>query len=138
MSAPRVLVIDDEADFAAFVGEASRRLGHEVRICLGSVEAKRDVVAFRPDLIVLDIVMPGEDGVEFLQWFSQQGIRARLILITGFSAKYAELATELSVAAGLDVAATLTKPVRAQALQETLALHARSVVGINSNSASDE
>ncbi|MEQ9641516.1 MAG: response regulator [Alphaproteobacteria bacterium] len=123
MSGKKILVIDDEVDFAGFVGEAGRRLGYDVEVCHASAEAKRRLADIAPDLIVLDIVMPGEDGVEFLQWLRGQPLRPILILMTGYNPKYAEMAGALGRVAGLEVAALLTKPVRIKALQEVLNKH---------------
>ena len=35
--------------------------------------------------MVLDIVMPGEDGIEFLNWFSSQSFDTKVILVTGYN-----------------------------------------------------
>ncbi len=123
MSGKRILVVDDEVDFAGFIGEASRRLGYDVEVCHSSQEAKQRVPKSPPDLILLDIVMPGEDGVEFLQWLRAEELRPILVLMTGYNPKYAEMAGELGRVAGLEVAALLTKPVRIKALQDVLQEH---------------
>jgi CheY-like chemotaxis protein len=120
MSGRRVLAVDDEVDFAAFVADACRQLGCDVRACHSGAEARLVVPDFRPDLLVLDMVMPGEDGIEFLRWFAGQGYRARLVLVTGFNPRYAEMAGELGRLAGLDVAEVLSKPVRVKTLQDML------------------
>ena len=60
----RVLVIDDNADAALSLGMLLRASGHEVRMAydgLGAVEAALD---FRPDMMVIDIGLPGFSGLE--------------------------------------------------------------------------
>ena len=67
MSAPRVLVVDDEAPMVELVGEYLRSEGMDVAVaCDGpsAVEAARDR---RPDVIVLDVMLPGLDGFEILR-----------------------------------------------------------------------
>ena len=127
MDMQRVLVVDDEEDFAAFVAQSCRQLGCVVRTCHSSPEAKQAVGDFNPDFMVLDMVMPGEDGIEFLRWFGSTAFRAKVLLVTGFNPKYAEMAGQLGRIAGVEVVGVLTKPVRLKMLQDTLRKHAGSV-----------
>jgi DNA-binding response OmpR family regulator len=60
------MIVDDEADFAGFVLSASKAFGYEARVCNDCASARQTLNDFKPDLMVLDIVMRGEDGIEFL------------------------------------------------------------------------
>lgn len=64
MSADRVLVVEDEAIVAEVVGRYLSRDGHEVRLVHDGIEALREFERFQPDLIVLDLMLPGIDGME--------------------------------------------------------------------------
>jgi CheY-like chemotaxis protein len=97
----RVVVVDDHRDVALAVDYALRALGHEVIIARDAKEALEAVIAHRPDLVLIDIVMPVVDG-----WELARSIRAlelprqpRLVAISGFTSGEDR---ERSMAAGFD------------------------------------
>lgn len=59
----RVLVVDDDVDVAKSI-EASLRKQYQVFVVYSGIEAIKEARRHRPDLIVLDVVMPGMDGLE--------------------------------------------------------------------------
>ena len=60
----RVLVVDDEAELASVVAGYFTREGYEVRVAHDGPAAVRDAAAFAPDVVLLDLVLPGFDGIE--------------------------------------------------------------------------
>lgn len=63
----RILHIDDEPSISAVVAYALRKLGHyEVRSANSGYQAVELAKEFRPDLILLDVMMPGMDGIQTL------------------------------------------------------------------------
>ena len=62
----KILVVDDEPDMVHLVRLALEMEGHEVIVAYNGVEALERVAAARPDLIVLDVMMPHMDGFEVL------------------------------------------------------------------------
>ncbi len=58
----RILVVDDEPDFASIVKANLEKEGFEVDIAYNGVEGLEKVAANPPDLIVLDVMMPEKDG----------------------------------------------------------------------------
>lgn len=63
----KILVVDDEPALAELIADFCRGAGFEVRVLTESVQALAAALEFRPDLITLDIEMPGLNGVEVLQ-----------------------------------------------------------------------
>jgi DNA-binding response OmpR family regulator len=63
---PRVLVADDDADIRELVRQLLQRRGYDVVEATDGPEALRQFFAVRPDLVVLDVSMPGLDGWEAL------------------------------------------------------------------------
>ncbi|SDG75411.1 response regulator transcription factor [Streptomyces griseoaurantiacus] len=63
----RVLVVDDEPDLAEVVTGALRYEGWEVRSAASASAALREARAFRPDAVVLDIILPDRDGLSVLR-----------------------------------------------------------------------
>jgi DNA-binding response OmpR family regulator len=116
----RLLVVDDEVEFAEFVRELAGRHGFQVETAQNGSVAKQRFRAFLPDTIVLDIVMPQTDGIEFIGWLGRMGTNVRLVVVTGFDPHYGDLAEKLAEARGLSSVAVLTKPVRVATLLEAL------------------
>jgi two-component system, OmpR family, response regulator ResD len=67
MPAARVLVVEDEATMADVVARYLRRDGHEVRVVGDGLEAVAAYQEFHPDLLVLDLMLPGIDGFEVVR-----------------------------------------------------------------------
>jgi CheY-like chemotaxis protein len=108
----RLLVVDDEVEFAEVVRDLADRNGFTVSVAHNGVDARLHYTEFHPDVIVLDIVMPQADGIAFIEWLGSQGSTARLIVVTGYNPSYAKLAERLAEARGLSSVSVLTKPVR--------------------------
>jgi two-component system OmpR family response regulator len=66
-SAPRILVVDDEQSITDLLGMALRYEGMEVKVAHLGREAIDQVAAFRPHLVVLDVMLPDLDGFEVLR-----------------------------------------------------------------------
>lgn len=58
----RVLIVDDDADFMQSLGVLLRDDGHEVRCANDGLHALEEAAAWPPDLVLLDIYMPGPTG----------------------------------------------------------------------------
>ena len=64
MSEQRILVVEDEPMVAEVVERYLRRDGHDVRVVHDGNVALEEYDRFQPDLVVLDVMLPGIDGVE--------------------------------------------------------------------------
>ena len=64
MSAPRVLIVDDNMMNIAIAQDVLHAENFEVETAADGFEALRKVASFQPDLILMDIQMPGKDGLE--------------------------------------------------------------------------
>ncbi len=62
--ARRVLVVDDSRQVADLTALLLRSMGHEVHVCLDGTTAMSEAVRFQPEFILVDLVMPGMDGLE--------------------------------------------------------------------------
>ena len=75
----------------------------------------------RPDVTVIDMVMPDIDGNELILWLVQQQCEADIIIITGYSPDYAINARLLAEFKGLRPVKSLSKPVSVPQLRKVLA-----------------
>ncbi len=121
MPEKRLLIVDDEPKFAAFVGKVARPMGFEVEITCHGRDFIEAYGRRKPDVVVIDMVMPEIDGNELVLWLVQQKCDAAIIIITGFSPQYAVNARLLAEYKGLKSVRTLSKPVTVSRLRETLA-----------------
>lgn len=60
----KILVVDDEADITEFLAYNLTRHGYEVKTASNATEAFTIAKAFRPQLMVLDVMMPGKSGID--------------------------------------------------------------------------
>ncbi|HUP17187.1 MAG TPA: response regulator transcription factor [Acidimicrobiia bacterium] len=69
----RLLVVDDEPTVRDVVSRYLQRDGYEVRVAVDGPDARQSLADFRPDLVVLDIMLPGDSGLEILREIRQRG-----------------------------------------------------------------
>lgn len=63
MDAPKILIVDDEPDIVAFLSYNLKSKGYEIATAADGIEALRTARSFRPDLILMDVMMPLKDGI---------------------------------------------------------------------------
>ena len=82
----RVLVVDDNVDAADTLAEALRHAGHEVRVEYDGSSALAAAKQLQPDVILLDLGLPGMDGFEVARRLrTDAGLsKVRLVAITGY------------------------------------------------------
>jgi CheY-like chemotaxis protein len=61
----RILAVDDDASICEFYETALKLLGYDVVIAASAAAAREAIAAQRPDLILMDIMMPEQDGISF-------------------------------------------------------------------------
>ena len=120
MKQPRLLLIDDEPALAAFVADVARDCGFAPELTSTNEQFRSALLAERPDMIALDLGMPGMDGVELLRFLAENDCRAPVLIISGFDRRVLESAFRLGEALGLDMVGPLEKPVRAEQLEQLL------------------
>jgi two-component system, OmpR family, response regulator ResD len=78
-----VLVVDDEPTIVEVVSRYLQRAGYEARCAGDGYEAMALAAARRPDLVVLDVMLPGADGMEVMRHLREgEGDRVAVILLT--------------------------------------------------------
>src|ERR1700694_6066002 len=82
--ARRILVVDDDPMVATTVQRVLRPEGYEVDVALGGAQALEQARAHRPDLVVLDLMMPGIDGLEVCRQL-RAGTNLPILMLTARS-----------------------------------------------------
>ena len=83
MSTPQIMVVDDEADIRSLLQEILSDEGYEVRVAADAEEARQLYAEQAPDLILLDIWMPGTDGISLLKEWVGRGLKSAVVMMSG-------------------------------------------------------
>ncbi len=111
------LVVDDVRVAAATIAQALELLGYETEIAYGSRPALESLACRIPDVILLDINMPGVDGVEVCRHLRREPSTAKVPIIA-ISSEVQEDTIALVRQAGANV--FLPKPIEIEALEQIL------------------
>ena len=78
----RVLVVDDEPNITDLVATTLRYEGFDVEVAGTGTDALRIAATFRPDLLVLDVMLPDRDGFELLKRLRADGTHVPVVFLT--------------------------------------------------------
>jgi len=112
----KIFFVDDETEMLEEVKEFLEFEGYEVGVCDEGPRAYESVMAYGPDLVVLDIRIPGVDGLELLHELKQERPELKILMLTG----YTDTASE-SRARELGAMGCLKKPIGLAELQSAVA-----------------
>jgi DNA-binding response OmpR family regulator len=117
----KVLIVEDEP-------AVGRTIAHGVEACGCDAELAISAAAFRaaferdsPDMVLLDLSLPGGDGIELLRYLAAQEARPVILIVSGFDGRVVEAAVRLGVELGLRMGGALTKPLTIGQLRNALA-----------------
>jgi two-component system nitrogen regulation response regulator NtrX len=110
-----LLIIDDDPNTLASLARAFRLAGHEATVCDSAVRALELVRSQRFDLIFSDVVMPGKDGLSFLEEFKALGVSTPVVMMSGQA--HIEMAVRATRLGALDF---LEKPLSTDKLLLTV------------------
>jgi len=82
--AKKILVVDDEENIRELFREELEEEGYEVHLASGGEEAIRMVDEVNPDLVTLDIRMPGMDGIETLRAIKEKRRELPMVMCTAY------------------------------------------------------
>lgn len=79
----RVLLVDDEAEFVSALAERLDMRGFDAQTATSGEEALERINASPPDVVLLDVLMPGMNGLEVLKRIKASHPQIQVILLTG-------------------------------------------------------
>ena len=84
MNPQNILIVDDEPDIRNLVQDILVDEGYQVRVAENTADARQHASKLQPDLVLLDIWMPGEDGISLLKdWQNNGGISCPVVMMSG-------------------------------------------------------
>ena len=120
MPQPRLLLIDDEPALADFLASAAKESGFDPVIAKHDQQFREAFLEQTPDMVALDLGMPGMDGIELIRFLASSGYSAPVLIVSGFDRRVLESAFRLGEALGLTMVGPVEKPIRFDALEEML------------------
>jgi len=115
--AQRVLIVDDEPNIVTALEFLLEKRGYQVKVAANGEDALAEVAAFRPDLVLLDVMMPKVSGYEVCQRMRADP-RWQGIKIVMLSAKGREVEVSKGMSLGADL--YVTKPFSSAELVATI------------------
>jgi two-component system response regulator YcbB len=111
---PSVLIVDDDADLRLLTRRMLGKMGCEVAEASNGSEGEAKALEIMPELILLDIMMPGQDGYETCANLRSRGYAGSIVLVSAL-----QQASVLTHIENCGANAYIQKPIN----RETLRLH---------------
>ncbi len=129
--ATQILVVDDEQDILELIRHTLNKEGYEVHVAANGQQAVEKAKKIKPDLILMDVMMPVMDGMEACRQLKEDNETSdiAIIFLTARSEEFAELA---GFEAGADD--YISKPIRSRVLLSRI----RAILRRNSGSIAEE
>jgi DNA-binding response OmpR family regulator len=119
-STNRLLIIDDEPDITRLIEVTARRLGFAVLAIHDTDLFEKALGQIKPTVIILDIAMPGRDGLELIGYLSAGDYSGKVVLMSGSDPRYIQMSSVIAKTRGLFIAGTLAKPFRKRSVIDLL------------------
>ena len=116
----RLLVVDDEPSIGRLVRKIAEGIGFEVLLTEDPIVFAKTAREWRPSVIILDLKIPGTDGIELLRGLAADNCAAHIVLTSVIDDKVLEAAQQLGRDRGLNMGALLHKPIRIDILERLL------------------
>jgi two-component system alkaline phosphatase synthesis response regulator PhoP len=125
----KILLVDDDADFVESTRTVLESKPYEVIVAVNGDEGLRKAREESPDLILLDIIMPVEDGFTAAEQLKKDPKLASIpvLMLTSYSTKGGETSIPRSRGYELEAEDYIDKPVSPQDLLATVAKHLKKV-----------
>jgi EAL domain-containing protein (putative c-di-GMP-specific phosphodiesterase class I) len=116
----RLMVMDDDPDVGTFFGQVGEDLGFETRVLTDPAQFAQAVLDFSPTVLLLDLQMPGRDGIELLRELSTLDRHPKVLIASGLDSRVLTTASELGISMGVEVAGAFCKPIALDELEVLL------------------
>ena len=115
MNKNSILIVDDDDLVCLSLKKALSKLGYDVETCMDADEANNSIVKFEPDIVLLDIYLTKQNGIDLLKTFQKKFPELPVIMITGYAD--VNIAVKAIKAGAYDF---LLKPIDLEQLQRVI------------------
>ena len=126
MSGGSVVIVDDDPRITRLVRRVAEKVGFSATEFNDSIQFTEAYPTLSASLIILDLNMPGKDGIELLEFLAEQRCTSRVMFISGVDRRVLGTTEQLAEGRGLKIAGMLQKPVDVAQLRQLLTDHAKS------------
>lgn len=119
-AAPSLLVVDDEQDVAEIIAEVASSMGFSVRVVHDGALLQDAHEEFQPDAIMLDLKLPGFDGVQLLRLLGAWRSRASVFIVSGMDSRTIAAASAVGRQNAVKIAGRLSKPLEITDIEDAL------------------
>lgn len=116
----RLLIVDDEPAICTIIARIAEPLGFHVKSLNNSGQFLQTLKDFQPSLLILDLKMPGVDGVQLLHQVKEGQSEAQVMVISGMDQRVLNTAEKLGRSQGLQMLGVLQKPLQRNELEQRL------------------
>ncbi|HRE91697.1 MAG TPA: EAL domain-containing response regulator [Myxococcota bacterium] len=116
----RLLILDDEAAMGQTIANIARTAGFEARAVIDAASFFKELDAWTPTHIALDLIMPDVDGIEVLRQLGDAGCGASVLITSGVGTRVLEAAKQSALEHGLEIAGVVSKPFSPSKLRALL------------------
>jgi CheY-like chemotaxis protein len=117
---PNILIVDDDPTICSALSRLLGRLGCCVDAVTSGMEAEQKIAKSKPDIVLLDIMMPVQDGYDTCLHLRQQGFAGKVVMISAIPAH-----KELQRAKGYGADSYLEKPISRNTLESCITTFAQ-------------
>lgn len=95
----KLLIVDDQKGIRRLLTEVFSEYGYEIESCGNGTKALELIPVFKPDLVIMDVKMPGMNGIDVLKKVREKDKDIRVIMMTAYGDQhYIDQADNLGVA----------------------------------------
>ena len=116
----RLLAIDDHPHSAELIARVGKQCGYETQCMVETQALAQMLIAWAPHVVALDLKMPRADGFDVLAMLKVMNFAGQVIVVSGEHSGFRRAACKQAAAAGLHVAADISKPLDIRTLRTLL------------------
>jgi CheY-like chemotaxis protein len=117
---PKLLILDDARSICSLIQSVAEEMGNDVTAINEPDVFESTYLEYNPDLIMLDLQMPGMGGEEILRILSKHQSKSAIVIVSGLKKEIIDYAVKLGQSEGLNMAGVLPKPIDMDDLNDVL------------------
>lgn len=112
-STKTILVVEDDQNIRELLEFTLKREGFQVVLAANGQQALQAIGQNKPDIVLMDLMMPGTSGFDLLRMLQSDGTRVKVVVITG---RFTDKANEAMIRQEANVIEFLAKPIKPASL----------------------